>query len=100
MGWEQRGRHRYFYVVRRLNGRVRKEYMGRGPAAVAAAEQVAVRKADRAAEQERRESELVLADQVAAIGAEANTLLEAALLAAGFHRPQRKPWRKRRSRRI
>ena len=75
--------------------------MGRGSAAVAAAEQVAARKADRVAEQERRQAELALTDQVAFVSAEAKALVAAALVEAGYWRPPgRKPWRKRRSRRI
>jgi hypothetical protein len=78
-----------------------KEYLGRGDRAVAAADEDAARRAVRAArrqaEQERRRLDLALGERLVGIGTEANALVEAALLAAGYHRPQRKPWRKRRS---
>ena len=93
MAWERRGRNLYYYRVHRQHGRIIREYFGRGPAAVAAAEEDAKRRAERAAD-------TMLREQIAGVGDEADALVSAALLAAGFHRPQRKPWRKRRSRRI
>ena len=67
---------------------------------MAAAEGVAVRKAARVVERQQRQADLAIADQMATIGNNADALVEAALFAAGYHRPQRKPWRKQRSRRI
>ena len=95
MAWEKRGQHLYYYRVHRRNGRVVKEYLGRGPAAVAAAQQDAARQAERAA----RQLDLAVTEQIMAAGKEADALVDAALLAAGYHRPQRKAWRKRKSRR-
>ena len=100
MSWERRRQQLYYYRARREGGRVIKEYVGSGPAAVAAAKQDLARRAERAAEQERRQLDTILREQIAGVGDEADALVSAALLAAGFHRPQRKPWRKRRSRRI
>ena len=52
MGWERRGTHGFFYyrVSRDAQGRVVKEYVGRGARADAAAEAVAVREAERVAD--------------------------------------------------
>jgi hypothetical protein len=104
MSWERRRQQLYYYRARREGGRVIKEYVGSGPAAVAAAKQDLARRAERAAgrqaEQERRQLDTILREQIAGVGDEADALVSAALLAAGFHRPQRKAWRKRRSRRI
>jgi hypothetical protein len=106
MAWERRRNGRlYFYRSRRdpITGRVRKQYFGCGQHAEQEARQDSARRAERAArqqaEQRRRQVDLALNAQVAGIGREAQALTEMALLAAGYHRPQRKPWRKRRSRR-
>jgi hypothetical protein len=102
MAWETRGAKgvKYYYRSRRdVNGRVVKEYLGRGEKARAAA------KADR----ERRAQEesvdqsihevmgmLTAVDRrTALLGTAAQLLLEATLLGAGFHRHNYKRWRKR-----
>jgi hypothetical protein len=105
MAWERRYGGLYYYrSYRDADGRVRKQYFGNGPAAFAAAEQDVARRAEHAsarqAERQRREADLALCEEIAAISANADALVAAALLAAGYHRPQRKPWRKQRSRRI
>lgn len=105
MAWEKRRNGRLYYYRSRRNadGRVVKEYLGCGPEAVAAAKEDAARKAERMAlrqeEQQQRLADLTLGHQILNVYTDAGALLEAALLAAGFHRPGRKPWRKRRSRR-
>ena len=100
MAWEKRFNQRYYFRARRQGGKITKQYFGRGAQAIAAAEEDAARRAERAAvrqaEQERRQAALAVADQVAALGAEVDSLLEAALLTAGYWRPQRKAWRKKR----
>ena len=102
MGWERRGTHGPFYyrVSRDAQGRVVKEYVGRGARADAAAEAVAGREADRAAD--RRS----VAGEVAGLAAldrlteemdeGVRLLLDAHLLACGYHRINFGPWRKRR----
>jgi hypothetical protein len=100
MGWETRRNGRYYYLAERKAGRVIKRYVGSGEAGEAAARAAAARKAERA---ERRDAELqqrkvyeTLADQTTAVHHEAAAVLEAQLLIAGFYRPQRKTWRRRR----
>lgn len=104
MSWEKRRNGWYYYRAFRENGRVVKRYVGGGTAGEAAAEQDAARRAERAAErqeeQRHRQADLALSQHVLSVAGESAALLEAALLVAGLHRPQRKPWRKRRSRRI
>lgn len=104
MAWERRRNGRlYYYRCWRdpTTGRVRKQYVGTGPAAEAAAKADADRRAVRAAKQQavrdQHQSDLALGERVNQVVWEAEALTEAALLAAGYHRPQRKPWRKRRS---
>src|SRR5262249_50655522 len=92
----------YYYRVRKVNGRVRREYVGRGPVAEAVA-------ALDAADRERREDHRrqgredrarsdELAAKVAALDELADLLAAAALAAAGFHRHHRGEWRRRRVR--
>lgn len=92
----------YFYSSVRdsRTGRVRKVYVGTGPRAAAAAAAVEARRQQRAAERragERLRAELAAADALAAdLDAAATLLMEAALLAAGFHRRNYGAWRHKR----
>jgi hypothetical protein len=104
MAWERRGANtRYYYRSRRTaDGRVVKDYLGRGPRARSAAQADAAaaagRAADRAAlvaEQARLAGADLLAD---ALGEAAGLLFTAAMLAGGFRRCNYGPWRKRRGR--
>jgi hypothetical protein len=89
MGLEKRGNRKLYYRVRRENGRLVKTYVGSGEKAEAAA---------RAAEDERQRRKAIQRverklDQLDAI---CNLVFEAWMYAAGYHRPKRGPWRKRR----
>jgi hypothetical protein len=103
MGWERRagsGTLYYYRVSRTPDGKVVKKYCGRGKRAGAAAASVAQRQtqsaADRRAVQEER-GRLAGLDRlmVELIGA-VQLLLEATLLAKGFHRLNYGKWRRRR----
>lgn len=101
MSWERRGSQVYYFRALRQDGRIVKQYFGRGPEAAVAAEEDASRRTQQAAlrqahQQQRSEFDAV-ADRIAVLGNESDAMVAAALLAAGFHRPQRKPWRKRRA---
>lgn len=103
MAWEKRRNGRlYYYRATRRGKRVVKTYIGTGPAAEAAAradaERRAARAAERQAEQQVREAHAMAVEQVVAFGCQVNSLMEAELLAAGYHRHCRGPWRKRRRR--
>ena len=103
MAWERRRNGRLFYYRSwrdPATGRVRKEYLGNGPLAEEAAQQVAERAARRQQDREERQRDLALSNHIAEVLAEGLALTESLLLAASYHRPQRKPWRKRRSRRV
>jgi len=88
MAWEKRRGNLYYYRVARVNGRIVRRYLGRGPEAVAAANQDAARRAERAAlrqaEQAQWQSDLAVSERVSAFSAEADALVEAALLAVVF----------------
>jgi hypothetical protein len=92
----------YFYLSRRdpTTGKVVKQYLGRGAKAEAAAKALDERRKRRADERlavERKRAALQAVDALMVkLEAAAVTLMEAALLAAGFHRANYSRWRKRR----
>jgi hypothetical protein len=96
MGWE-RG---YYYRACKVNGRVVRQYVGRGPAAELAAqldvqERDRRQRAARALRREKRDLDALDAD-LKALTETADLLACAALLAAGFHQHKRGEWRQRR----
>ena len=100
MGWETRRGRRYYYRARKVGGRVVKAYVGAGPGAEAAAARDArVRDERRAATPAARaeRTRLAAADTAADAAHEAvDALLGATLVLAGYHRPRRGAWRRRR----
>jgi hypothetical protein len=96
MGW-QRG---YYYRVRKVRGRVKREYIGKGPVAELVARQDAVEREIRqleAMDVRREKAELDALDvNLRAMSETTNLVARAALLAAGFHQHRRGEWRKRR----
>jgi hypothetical protein len=96
MGWD-RG---YYYRARKVNGRVVREYVGRGEVAELAAQADAIGRADREAEREARRAERAELEELDAGVNELNQLADllarAALLAAGYRQHKRGEWRKRR----
>jgi hypothetical protein len=93
MGWE-RG---YYYRVRKINGRVVREYVGAGLAGELAANEQAERDRRRAAARTERADLDRLAVELDELSALADLLARAALLAAGYHQHERGQWRKRRA---
>ncbi len=106
MAFEARkaGGNTYLYVSRRdrVTGKVVKRYIGRGPKADAAAAELAARRKRRTYERlavERTRAELRAVDaMMAELDRAASLVLEATLLAAGYHRQNYSRWRKRRVR--
>lgn len=104
MAFERRGKSggTYFYLTVRdaATGNVRKTYLGRGGRATAAADAIARRRdrreADRRAVRVARDASRAAGELTAELDAAATVLMEAALLAAGFQRPNYGPWRRRR----
>jgi hypothetical protein len=101
MAWERRGESLFFYQSRRTpDGKVIKEFVGRGDRAASAAAAVenatARRQADAQAIQEEQ-ARLAGPDAVTEeLVAVADLLMEATLLATGFHRWNYGRWRKKR----
>ena len=99
MAWEQRGSNLYYYQSKRVNGRVRKNYVGAGEVAQAIAHSDETIRQSRAAQSERARVELEEARTLASAGEElceaADILAVAQLVAAGYHR-HKGEWRMRR----
>lgn len=103
MSWDvkQKGRQTgYYYLGRRVDGRVVKQYLGTGPAAEVVARAVERRKQERAAARLAR-LRLSEADRLAAAALKLAVLLaRAELVVAGFYQHGGGGlWRKRRGRR-
>ena len=103
MAFEPRGSAGpYFYLgVRdRVTGKVRKLYLGTGDAARSVAAAIADRKSrqesDRQAVREAQDALRAVDALTAELDAAATLLMEAVLLAEGFHRPNYGPWRRKR----
>jgi hypothetical protein len=99
MAWEQRGSNLYYYQSKRVNGRVRKNYVGTGEVAQAIAHADETIRRSRAAHSERARVELEEACSLASAGEElweaADILAVVELVAAGYHR-HKGEWRMRR----
>ena len=99
MSWERYGTWKYYYSARKVDGRVRKEYLGRGPVAA-----LASRLEDEARTRRRVETESLVHERarlaepdaaVVTLSAACTVALNATLMAAGFHRQNYGPWRRR-----
>jgi hypothetical protein len=99
VAWERRGSNLYYYQSKRVNGRVRKNYVGAGEVAQAIAHADEAIRQSRAAQSERARVELEEARTLASAGEElweaADILAVAQLVAAGYHR-HKGQWRMRR----
>jgi hypothetical protein len=97
VAWEQRGQKTYYYRTVHQDGKVRRLYLGTGPAGRLAADADALRRAERKAEQEALRAWQGQLDAAATLNRDLNrgceVLAAATLLAAGFHRPCRHAWR-------
>jgi hypothetical protein len=102
MAWE-RG---YYYRVRRENGRVVREYVGRGRIAEMLAE-LDVAEREKAQGKARLDAENLRTEKakldaldagIEALIETTDVLAHAALVAAGYHQHKRGEWRKRRGR--
>lgn len=98
MGWETRGGSgRYYTRSTRRDGRVAREYLGRGPAAERAAAADAERRLAREVAREDTRFTAEVDSALAALSEALETLARAALLVGGFHRHARGEWRRRRA---
>jgi hypothetical protein len=96
MAWD-RG---YYYRVRRVNGRVVREYVGSGKLAELIAKLDEAERAERRLADEKQCAQIAEIDaldaEVARLEAIADLLAKAALVSAGYHQHKRGEWRKRR----
>jgi hypothetical protein len=99
MAWERRGSNLYYYQSKRVDGRVRKKYVGTGEVAQAVAYADEAIRRSRVVQSERARVELEEARTLASAGEElweaADILAVAELVAAGYHR-HKGQWRMRR----
>jgi hypothetical protein len=100
MAWERRGSNLYYYQSKRVDGRVRKKYVGTGEVAQAVAYADEAIRRSRVVQSERARVELEEARTLASAGEElweaAEILAVAQLVAAGYHR-HKGEWRMRRA---
>ena len=98
MGWEQRkGSGGLYYVQKRKHrGKVTSHYIGAGPAATAIAQEDAARRAQTEADRQQRQALEAQEAKVTQYCKDFEALLQNTLEAAGYHRPDRGRWRKRR----
>jgi hypothetical protein len=99
MAWERRGSNLYYYQSQRVDGRIRKKYVGTGDVAEGVAHADETIRRSRAARSERARVELEEARTLASAGEElceaADILTVAQLVAAGYRR-HKGEWRMRR----
>ena len=99
MAWERRGGNLYYYQSERVDGRVRKKYVGTGEIAELVAHADETIRRTRAERRERVRAELEEARGLASAADELNEAAEilarAEIVAAGYHR-HKGEWRRRR----
>lgn len=103
MAWERRGNYLYYYQAARVNGKRRRCYKGRGPAAEREAAAVVARRAaweegTRLAQEEQQVTEAA-ERAVTSLDASAGLMMKALLLASGYFRKSKHWHRSERSRR-
>ena len=96
MAWDKRGNQRYFYRSRRVGRRVVRDYFGRGPLGELAAHLMGELRLARKCHA-RRVARLDRADDpFHQFHTQLDRVVAAHLLASGYYRHDRGPWRKRR----
>ena len=96
MAWERRGDKQVYYRSRRINGQVKKIYLGSGPRAQIASEHDRLQQEEKSREQATRKLIEALDSQTDTLNQTTKTLVKAHLLLAGYHQHHRGEWRKRR----
>lgn len=102
MPWHRQGSRRYFCRAKRVDGRIVRKYVGRGPVAEQAAAEIELRQAERRAHAQLAREETIRHEQASAPLADlcrlTELLMRAALISQGFHQHSRGAWRRRRVR--
>jgi len=96
MGWENRPGGLYYYSKQRIGGRVVSFYVGNGAAARLAERHQEAKRCRRERLQAGKARLSAIDSDFKALCEQAGILAVQALEAAGFHRPNRGPWRKKR----
>jgi hypothetical protein len=104
MSWEQRnGRGLYYTHSRRENGRMVRDYYGKGELAQITADLDAIGRQARLLERDARAEErawiAAVEDPLVEFGRAVDLAVSSELLVAGYHRHDRGPWRRRRGQR-
>lgn len=98
MAWEARGGQQFYYRGIREGPRTKKVYCGGGAAGRLAAEVDEYSRAERRVERNTWESEALDWDRAQGVASQlqavCDLVIDATLLAAGFHRASRHAWRK------
>ena len=96
MAWETRGKRDYLYRKKRVNGRVKSEYIGTGFQAelIARMEAIEAQQAElvRDAERSERHQQDAIDTAIKQHGGKLRRLVNAVLVAAGYHQHKRR-WR-------
>jgi hypothetical protein len=95
MAWERRGNQKFYYSSHKVNGRVIKEYLGRGERAKRAALEDAQKKAIRENDRAERQEWEGIDSKIAQLHQFTKLLSHSYLLNAGFYQHHRGEWRKR-----
>ena len=99
MAWESRNGRQYYYIKRRINGRVQSIYLGAGPMAELAAiqqeETTQALKERRQTEQAAQDAELRIDSLLDTLGGQVEAILAEWMQANGYHE-HRGQWRRRR----
>jgi len=100
MGWERRSKNGVYYYrsTRRSDGSIQKRYLGNGAKARKEARRQAIKKAQREAVRKAVAESSNAMRLLGELENDCQTLYEAACLAAGFHRLNYGPWRRKRGR--
>ncbi len=93
MGWEQRGKHRYYVRKRSMHGQRVRTYFGRGPVAERAALEDAARRAVRERERAERRQLQSMDAELEELDRTVDLLSKGILLGEGFHQHNRGEWR-------
>lgn len=96
MAWERRGNKKFYYRSRKVNGRVVREYIGRGERAKRVAQEDTQKKATREHDRIERQEWEAMDNHIAELHQLTKLLSHSHLVNAGFYRHHRGEWRRRR----
>jgi len=97
MAWEKRAGQSFYYRSRKKQGRVVREYLGRGTRAVKAAAEDTERQVGRNKERIEKQAWDDLETHITTLNRLTTSLSQALLVDAGFYKHRRGAWRKRRN---